>query len=123
VVWRSPISTDTTGFRFRTLPPGNPVQRLCLSAPSCVGVVIYQGFCDDYPRRVLPDLGLFLICEPEFLSARLSTLNTITVNCRLYVRNLCDQTLLQHDRFELLIGHFSAHHVGLACLAQGGEPR
>ena len=125
---------QTSGERYGDLPflptqpvsDSNPAARESCSASmsfgSCVGVVIYQGFAMELFVDVLPDLSLFLHLRTHFSPARPSTLNTIAVNCSVHVRNLCDQTLVQSHRYELLIGRPSAQHVSLTFLAQGGEP-
>jgi hypothetical protein len=87
-----------------------------MSLCSYVGAVIYQGFAMDYSETYYRSRPVPHLRTPSS-PARPSNLNTITVNCRLYVRNLCDQTLLQSDRYELLEMHPSAHHTGLAFLS------
>lgn len=42
---------------------------------------------------------------------------------QVYARNLCDQTLLHSHRYNLPGGFSLACDIGLAFLAQGGEPR
>jgi len=108
-------------FQIRTLLPGFLSSFFVLRLLR--GCFDISRFSNSHFQSHIADLGMFLVCELEFFLARPSALNTITVNCSLYVRNLCDQTLLQYDRYKLLEGHLFTHHIGLAFLAQGGEPR
>lgn len=93
-----------------------------MSFGSSVGGDISR-FCNEYFRVRITDLGPVPRLQTRVFPARPSALNTTTVDCSLYVRNLCDQTLLQDDRYKLLIGHSFTRHIGLAFLALGGEPR